>query len=331
MNGMKAQLLTATLFTAFSGALSAADPQLLNLVMPDAKVLAGVNVEQAKGTQFGQYVLNQLQSEDAHMQQLVTLTGFDPRRDVRELLVASDGVPGGKTGLALARGNFDVAKITAAATLQGAASEVYNSITILEDPKKQSMGIAFLDSTTVVAGDIASVKGAIDRMKIAQPLPAAVLVKVNQWSNSQDAWGITTVPPASLAPPMKTAKRQCQSHAQRRAERTDGGGRREVRRAGGVQRRSAVRHRTERDHARRRGQTAGQSGADAGGSGPDGGGADQVGECDCQRQRGDGFGQPTAGRVPADAAAPQEDGDGGPQAISQGLAGSAWPAGQRSR
>ncbi len=205
MNGMKAQLLTVTLFTAFSGALSAADPQLLNLVMPDAKVLAGVNVEQAKGTQFGQYVLNQLQTEDAHMQQLVTLTGFDPRRDVRELLVASDGVPGGKTGLALARGNFDVAKITAAATLQGAASEVYNSITILEDPKKQTMGIAFLDSTTVAAGDIASVKGAIDRLKIAQPLPAAVLVKVNQWSTSQDAWGITTVPPASLAPPMKAA------------------------------------------------------------------------------------------------------------------------------
>src|ERR1035441_6846814 len=40
MVGMKAQLLTATLLTAFSGALSAADPQLLNLVMPDAKVLA---------------------------------------------------------------------------------------------------------------------------------------------------------------------------------------------------------------------------------------------------------------------------------------------------
>jgi hypothetical protein len=202
---MKAQLLTATLFTAFSGALSAADPQLLNLVMPDAKVLAGVNVEQAKGTQFGQYVLNQLQTEDAHMQQLVTLTGFDPRRDVRELLVASDGVPGGKTGLALAKGNFDVAKITAAAALQGAASEVYKSITILEDPKKQSMGIAFLDSTTVAAGDIASVKGAIDRLSNPQSLPAAVSVKVNQWSNSQDAWGITTVPPASLAPPMKTA------------------------------------------------------------------------------------------------------------------------------
>src|SRR5437899_7055264 len=115
MNSMKAQILTATLFTAFSGALSAADPQLLNLVMPDAKVVAGVNVEQAKGTQFGQYILNQMQTNDASLQQLVALTGFDPRRDVRELLVSSDGTPQGHTGLALARGNFDVAKITGVA------------------------------------------------------------------------------------------------------------------------------------------------------------------------------------------------------------------------
>ena len=200
MIGMKAQILTATLLTAFSGALSAADPQLMNLVMPDAKVLAGVNVGQAKGTQFGQYVLNQLQSHDAQMQQLVALTGFDPRRDVSELLVASDGVAGSRKGLALARGNFDIAKITAAATVAGVVTEVYNGFTILEDPKNKEAGIVFLDQTRVAAGDIASVKGAIDRLKTPQPLPAGVTVKVNQWSLSQDAWGITTVPPDSMVP-----------------------------------------------------------------------------------------------------------------------------------
>jgi hypothetical protein len=134
------------------------------------------------------------------MQQLVTLTGFDPRRDVSELLVASDGVAGSKTGLALARGSFDIAKITAAATVAGAATEVYNGFTILEDPKNKEAGIVFLDATKVAAGDVASVKGAIDRLKTPQPLPAAVTVKVNQWSLSQDAWGITTVPPDSLVP-----------------------------------------------------------------------------------------------------------------------------------
>src|SRR3954463_14322970 len=120
---MKAQLLSATLLAAFSGVLSAADPQLLNLLPPDAKIVAGVNVEQAKGTQFGQYVLNQMQSQDADMRQLIALTGFDPTRDVRELMVAPTGGAGSPPGLALARGNFDAARIIAAATGHGAVSE----------------------------------------------------------------------------------------------------------------------------------------------------------------------------------------------------------------
>jgi hypothetical protein len=203
---MKAQLLTATLFTSFSGVLFAADQILLNLVMPDAKVIAGVNVQHAKGTPFGEYILNQLQTGNAHLQELITLTGFDPRRDVTELLVASDGTPQGHTGLALALGTFDVGKITGAATQHGAVTEVYGSgsVTIIEDPKQEG-GLAFLDLRTVAAGDIASVKGAIDRQRTARPLPAAILTKINQWSSTpQDAWGITTVPPTSLAPPNST-------------------------------------------------------------------------------------------------------------------------------
>ena len=201
---MKAQLLsTATFLTVFTGALPAADPQLLNLVMPDAKVLAGVNVEQAKGTLFGQYVLTQIQSGDHDMQKLIALTGFDPTRDVRETLVASNGAP--NTGLALARGTFDIGKLTAAANLKGAVSENYNGVAILEDPKK-THGLAFLDATTVIGGDIASVKGAIDRQKNPQPLPPAVTVSINQLSNTEDAWALSTVSPATLAPPKAPAQ-----------------------------------------------------------------------------------------------------------------------------
>jgi hypothetical protein len=200
---MKAQLLsTATFLTVLAGALPAADPILLNLVGPDAKVLAGVNVQQAKGTLFGQYVLNQLQSSNTEMQQLIALTGFDPTRDVSEALVASTGAP--ETGLALVRGSFDIGKLTAAASLKGAVNEAYNGVTILEDPK-QTHGVAFLDSTTAVAGDVASVKGAIDRQKTAQPLSSSVLVQINQLSASQDAWALCTVPPSSLAPPAAAA------------------------------------------------------------------------------------------------------------------------------
>ena len=92
---MKARLLTtATLLGVLSGVLpaKAADSTLLNLVMPDAKVLAGVNVDQAKTTPMGLYVLAQIQAQNnAQLQELITLTGFDPTRDVHEVLVASNG------------------------------------------------------------------------------------------------------------------------------------------------------------------------------------------------------------------------------------------------
>src|SRR5439155_21524876 len=135
-----------TLFTTLTGEAYAADPQLLNLLAPDAKVVAGVNVEQAKGTQFGQYLLNQLQTHDSEMAKLVALTGFDPRRDVREVLVSSDGNPQRRASFAVAKGNFDPARIAALAAEHGATTESYGGVTIIEAPKGKE-GIAFLDAT----------------------------------------------------------------------------------------------------------------------------------------------------------------------------------------
>jgi hypothetical protein len=199
---MKAQILTtATLFVVFSGTLPAANSRLLNLVMPDAMALADVNVDQAKASPFGQYVLTTLlQSQAQQLQQLATLTGFDPRQDVDELLLASNSAAGSKTGLALALGTFDPAKITAAAQLAGGGVETYSGVSIIEDPQKQN-GLAFLDATLVVAGDLASVKAAIDRRNNGAPaIPATLLAQVNQLSASEDAWALTTVPPSTLQP-----------------------------------------------------------------------------------------------------------------------------------
>jgi hypothetical protein len=200
---MSARILTTATFltTVFSGVLPAraADSQLLSLVMPDAKVLAGVNVDQAKSSPFGQYILTQMQLQDTHLKEVTDLTGFDPTRDVHELLVASNGGRGQQTGLVVARGNFDPARINALVLSKGMVSETYNGVTIVEDSKQKS-GFAFLNSTIVAAGDVATVKAAIDRQKSPAPLPAAVTVQVNQWSTTQDAWTVITVPPSTLQP-----------------------------------------------------------------------------------------------------------------------------------
>ena len=199
---MNARILsTAALFTTLAGLLTAqtVNSQMLNLVMPDAKVIAGVNVDSAKSSTFGTYVIAQIQANAAALQQLVTLTGFDPTRDLHELLAAANSTSG-HTGMALARGNFDVAKITGLSILAGAKTETYSGVNIIEDPK-QTNGAAFLGATLVVAGDIPTVKAAIDRQHSSQSLPAGVVALANQWSGAEDAWVVTTVPPYTLTPP----------------------------------------------------------------------------------------------------------------------------------
>jgi hypothetical protein len=219
MNDMSARLFTSAAAAAFfCGVLpaSAADPQLLNLVMPDAKVVAGINVQQALGTPFGQYVLSLIAPQDKQLQSLATLTGLDPRTDVTELLVASTGAPA-HTGLALVRGTFDLTKIVPAAALAGAVTETYGGLTILE-PKPPAAGTAatatplpapglvFFDSTLAVMGDLTNVKAAIDRRGAASVLPAALITQVNQWSLNEDAWVVDIAPLSSLTPPAGAPK-----------------------------------------------------------------------------------------------------------------------------
>ncbi|HEY9141322.1 MAG TPA: hypothetical protein VIN93_10540 [Bryobacteraceae bacterium] len=187
---------TAALAALFSGVLSAADPQLLNLVMPDVKVMADVNVAQAKTSPFGQYVLMQVETQS--LQQIAALTGFDPANDVNELLVAGNGAAQ-HAGLALASGNFNVAAISSFVAKQKVGTETYRGVTIFEEPKKQA-GLAFLSGSIAAAGDLTNLKAAIDRLTSPSILPASLLVEVGQLSAANDAWLLTTVPPSSLKP-----------------------------------------------------------------------------------------------------------------------------------
>lgn len=186
-------LVSASLLAACAGVLPAADPTLLKLVMPDVKVISDVNVAQAKITPFGQYVLSQLSSSE--VQQLKTLTGFDPAQDLNELLCASNGTQ--NTGLALATGVFDPTLIGKAAAQDGAVSATYNGVTILEDPTK-THGVAFLNNSLMAAGDIADVEAAIDRQKNPTTLPKTVTDQITQLSNQEDAWVYSLVPPSSF-------------------------------------------------------------------------------------------------------------------------------------
>ncbi|MEP7353939.1 MAG: hypothetical protein ABI824_11970 [Acidobacteriota bacterium] len=159
-------------------AAAAADPQLIALSLPDAKVMAGVQIAQARNSPFGQYMLSQAAIPATQLDQLKTLTGFDPRTDLTEFVVSSTAMPTAAptnpltgTVLLIGRGSFQPTKISNLASSGGATTTVHKGIYIIVAPNPAAVtpvagmvfAVAFLDASTVVAGDRTQVEAAIDR------------------------------------------------------------------------------------------------------------------------------------------------------------------------
>jgi len=187
----------ASAFLSASSFLSAADPALLNLVMPDAQVVAGVNVAKAKTSIFGQFLLRQM-PDDGDFAKFINASGFDPRRDLQEVLMASTAGP--HNGLVAARGSFDAAKISALVAADGKHTmTTYNGAQLLVATDTQSnQSIAFFDGNFAVAGDLALVKAAIDRRKSNNPVNPQLASKVAMYG-AADAWTVSLVPLAGLS------------------------------------------------------------------------------------------------------------------------------------
>ena len=118
----------ALLLTATAGA--AVDPNLLGLVMPEAKVLYGVQVQQTLASPFGQFAISHLPQNDA-MIRFQAATGFELQRDLREILVASSTtgrLDDGSDALVLASGTFAPDKVLALATVIGAKVSDYRGV-----------------------------------------------------------------------------------------------------------------------------------------------------------------------------------------------------------
>jgi len=188
-------VLVALPFGAF-----AADPGLLQALMPNAQVVAGLQVESAKSSLFGQYVLSHFSVNDTKLEEFTSETGFDPRRDVSEIVVASNwmrNTPDNRWIVA-AHGAFNISKITGTAQSNGGVIAPYMGVNVVTLPASSSaqedIGIAFLDSSTALVGDVISVKAAIDRKKSNTPVDGAVLVKAQSVSSGKDFWFVTLVP-----------------------------------------------------------------------------------------------------------------------------------------
>ena len=178
---------------------AAADPALLNLVPSDTRVVAGVNLSQFLSSPFGRFVFSQAQSAQPQLQKLLEASGFDPLRDLQEILIASSGGQKESRGLVLMKGIFDPARLAALAQKSGATVQTYRGIQVMTGKQKTDGWFAFLDATTAALGDAASVQALIDRPPQGRGLNPALRARVDKASSAYDFWAVSIVPPSQFA------------------------------------------------------------------------------------------------------------------------------------
>ncbi len=193
-NSRKLLLLSLT----FSAAACAADPSLLNLLMPDASMLFGANVERILESPIGKEIGTQIQGAP-QLQQILKPTGFDPTHDLKEILVASTGKGRNPPVLVLVRGSFDAAKFRSFAVSSGAQPRDYEGVQILSNLNETYGAIAFLDDTLVAAGDLVQVRAAIHRRTQHTALAPELSSQIATLSDRYDVWGIADVPMTPMA------------------------------------------------------------------------------------------------------------------------------------
>lgn len=179
---------------------AAADRDMLRAVMPDAVAVAGADVDRVVNSPFGQFMLGRMHAEEENFQKMVEMTGFDPRRDLREVLLASRSIGGKGTGLVMARGTFDAAKLTATASTHGAVLDSYNGATVFSlNSTKRGNDIVALLSGLAIAGPTADVRLAVDRYQDTQAELAGIAAQAVAASGQWDAWAVSTGSPAQFA------------------------------------------------------------------------------------------------------------------------------------
>lgn len=154
---------------------ASADTQLLALMPPSSQILVGARFDQAAASPLGQLI-----SAKVPLDELKNKTGFDPRTDLREVVIS----PIAK--LIAARGTFPVSKIEAVISQSNHRIENYRGLPMLGDSHES---VAFLDGSTVVIGSADAVHQAIDRwISHAQAPENDLMAKVAEVSATSQGW-----------------------------------------------------------------------------------------------------------------------------------------------
>jgi len=195
---------------------AAADPDMMNLVMPDASTVMEINLAKIMASPIGGAIRDgfhkgmatQLNTELAKAKpefqaQLAMLGTIDWSKEVLDIVVArGPGKPAPM--LILVRSSLDLGRIQAMKEFSGAVTE-FEGVRMLTSPKPEGGVFAFLDGSIVAIGQMRDVKSAIHRRGQPTALPAALGAQVAKYSRD-DIWVASTEILTAPALPPSAAK-----------------------------------------------------------------------------------------------------------------------------
>ena len=157
-------------------------PATWNLVHPDAKALIGVDLRSFRQSALSQPVGSQIEKGSFGMFPIPRMPAMEFMKQVDQVLISS---PGGKKEnppfLMVLAGHFSPEAVREAA-------------------KGGTPRMAALDEQTVVVGDPASVKAAVERHRQHAKSSNSLLARAAAIAPSHDLWVVATAPPEGFQP-----------------------------------------------------------------------------------------------------------------------------------
>jgi hypothetical protein len=156
------------------------DNVLEKMVPPGTTSLVGARMDLIKPTEFYKRLV--VEQKMPQVDQFAEDTGFDPRRDVRELLWAT--TPTGS--VLLVRGSFHVnsQKLAGATKKRHGKYDIWGS---------DHGGFCILDSTLAAAGEVSAVEAALDEWTSGSHTAArGLLSRIASISDQTQMWGVST-------------------------------------------------------------------------------------------------------------------------------------------
>jgi hypothetical protein len=166
--------------------------------------VTSVDVQQARSSPFGQFLLNRMNSNGSEFDKMSQETGFDPRRDLQSFVFASSGPAQNveqSSFVFIARGTFDAQLIRKQILAHGGTIQNFGGVDVYASQQQHrysSSALALPDTGIAVFGDLASVQQVIANRANPSVLDAGLQSLISNVSAKNDAWFASILPGSFL-------------------------------------------------------------------------------------------------------------------------------------